>query len=333
MAKSTPSPQYMSVSPDEPQALENTSEPDIRSVSSLSPGEPPPTASSSTTPAPGNYELEADHSIINSWWLELSALFVCLASFSGLLYLLFAYDGKPISEWTQFPLSLNALVSILSGISRASVAFFISMCLSQAKWNWATRYVEPLIDFEWFDAASRGPWGCLRLLRSFLRRPIVLLVYEPLIQAILTSEDQPTVSAYSDVRGIGRIAFPGPDGKEVFYWTTLVTNAIQGDMGIAAAIWNGFSPLVKTQNLWPAFTCTTGNCSWDNYASLAVCSSCNDLSGRVKRTTRHITVPEVALPGKFGDDAPDVSNTAMEANLGMGGQRMSHETQATRSRA
>lgn len=90
-------------------------------------------------------------------------------------------------------------------------------------------------------------------------------------------------------------------------------------MGIAAAIWNGFSPLVRKQNLWPAFTCATGNCSWDNYASLAVCSSCHDLSGRVKRTTRLTTVTEVALPGNFGDDAPDVSNKAMEANLGMGG--------------
>lgn len=187
---------------------------------------------------------------------------------------------------------------------------------------------------------------------------IVLLAYEPLIQAILTLEDQPTVlssadsasvynsnnsrapnpqaeiarssfldtgfwSAYSDVRGVAQVGFPGPNGKKVVYWTTLVTSAIQDDMGVAAAIWNGFSPLVKTQNLWPAFTCTTGNCSWDNYASLAVCSSCNDLSGRVKRTTRPIKVPHVALPGKFGDDAPDISNKAMEANFGMGGQRIS----------
>lgn len=171
MAQSTPPPQYMSVSPDEPQVSEHTLEPDSQSVSLLGPKEPSPSASSSTSPALGNYELGTGHNIIDSWWLEFLALFVCLASFSGLLYLLFAYDGKPISEWTQFPLSLNALVSILSGISRASLAFVISMCLSQAKWNWATRYVEPLIDFERFDAASRGPWGCLRLMRSFLRRP------------------------------------------------------------------------------------------------------------------------------------------------------------------
>ncbi|RSL64007.1 hypothetical protein CEP51_013210 [Fusarium floridanum] len=368
MTLSTPSPQYISLSPQEALILERTPEPDTHSISSWSSDGPPPSSSSPTTPVPPNDEFEAAHSFIHSWWLELVALCVCLGSFSGLLYLLLAYDGKPISEWTQFPLSLNALVSILSGISRASLAFVISMCLSQAKWNWATRYIEPLVDFERFDAASRGPWGSLRLMRSFLRRPhwaalggftsIVLLAYEPLIQAILTLEDQPTVvsstdygslynlsnpqntnalaeiarssfldtgfwSAYSNVRGLGRIEFPGPDGKKLFYQSNLVTSAIQDDMGLAAAIWSGFSPLVKTQNLWPAFTCTTGNCSWDNYASLAVCSSCLDLSERIKKSTRIITVSEVALPGTFGDDAPDVSNKAMEANMDMGGQRIS----------
>lgn len=77
MAQSTPSPQYMSLAPDEAQVLEHTSEPDIQSVSLLSPDEPPPSPSSSTTPAPGNYELEAAPSFIISWWLELFALFVC----------------------------------------------------------------------------------------------------------------------------------------------------------------------------------------------------------------------------------------------------------------
>ncbi|RSL45118.1 hypothetical protein CEP54_014409 [Fusarium duplospermum] len=367
MTQSTPSPEYISLLPQDALILERTPELDTQPVSPLRSDEPPPSSSSATTPVPRKHELEVAHSFINSWWLELFALCVCLGSFSGLLYLLLAYDGKPISEWTQFPLSLNALVSILSGISRDYLAFVISMCLSQAKWNWATRYVEPLVDFERFDAASRGPWGSPRLMSVQVDAQgtdgsdrhwavlgaftsIFLLAYEPLIQAILTLEDQPTVvsstdygslynssnpqnpnalaeiarssfldpgfwSAYSDVRGLGRIEFPGPDDKKLFYQSNLVTSAIQDDMGLAAAIWSGFSPLVKTQNLWPAFTYTTGNCSWDNYASLAVCSSCLDLSERIKKTTRIITVPEVAFPGKFGDDAPDVSNKAMEANM------------------
>lgn len=171
MAQPTALSEHVPLPSEAAQVLEHMSGPGAQSVSSLSPDQPFLSASRSLSPTQGNHEPETSHNLFQSWWLELLALFFCLASFSGLLYLLFAYDGKPISAWTQFPLSLNALVSILSGVSRASLAFVISMCLSQGKWNWTTADAQPLIDFERFDAASRGPWGSVRLMRSFLRRP------------------------------------------------------------------------------------------------------------------------------------------------------------------
>lgn len=105
------------------------------------------------------------------WSLELGSLLLSLLSFASLITLLVVYDREPISKWTKFPLSLNAVISILGTISKGALAFVVSMCLSQCKWNWVGNFAEPLVDFDRFDAASRGPWGSGRLLMSMVRRP------------------------------------------------------------------------------------------------------------------------------------------------------------------
>lgn len=51
------------------------------------------------------------------------------------------------------------------------------------------------------------------------------------------------------------------------------------DYGAVAAIWEGFSDLATADMLKPSYGCPTGNCSWDAFASLAVCSACSDVSG------------------------------------------------------
>lgn len=109
--------------------------------------------------------------VFSVWSLELGSLLLSLLSFACLITLLFVYDREPISKWTKFPLSLNAVISILGTISKAALAFVVSMCLSQCKWNWVGNFAEPLVDFDRFDAASRGPWGSGRLLISMVRRP------------------------------------------------------------------------------------------------------------------------------------------------------------------
>jgi hypothetical protein len=68
----------------------------------------------------------------------------------------------PLDDWA-FALSPNAVVSILGAVSRASLAFAISAAMSQEKWTWFRRSARPLIDFDRFDEASKGPWGSIRL--------------------------------------------------------------------------------------------------------------------------------------------------------------------------
>lgn len=108
---------------------------------------------------------------LSDWKLETSALVLSLLSFIAMTYVFFVSDEQPISKWTKSPITLNALVSILAGVSKSSLAFVISMCFSQGKWNWLSRTARPLVDFDRFDAASRGATGSLRVLKSCVRQP------------------------------------------------------------------------------------------------------------------------------------------------------------------
>ncbi|EEU39192.1 uncharacterized protein NECHADRAFT_94612 [Fusarium vanettenii 77-13-4] len=294
---------------------------------------------------------------------QLSALTLSLASLGALVALLSISDGQPVSTWAG--LSPSAIVSILAGTSRASLAFVVSTCLSQGKWNWAGRFVGPLIDFDRFDAASRGAWGSIRLLRSMIRHPhwasvgaftvIVLLAYEPFIQAVLTLKDVSVVldnTNYNQLSAIeldsnrpseagpviGRssildagywnvnpgaparqIPFPGPDGKEMFFRPDDRLSTPE-DMGLTGSVWNGFSSFVTPRNLWPAFSCASGNCSWAPFTSLAICSRCISLSKHAVRTSGNYTFPAgYGVPGGWqlrkNETLPEVSSKDLFAHL------------------
>lgn len=106
-----------------------------------------------------------------SWSLEIASLVLSVASFCCIVILLLQYDGKSLSSWKASTLSLNTVVSILAGTSKASLALVISACLGQFKWNWIRNIEAPLIDFDRLDGASRGAWGSCRLLSTMFRRP------------------------------------------------------------------------------------------------------------------------------------------------------------------
>ncbi|KAK8004349.1 hypothetical protein PG989_004068 [Apiospora arundinis] len=80
-------------------------------------------------------------------------------------------------------------------MSKTSLAFAVSSCIAQAKWNWYRRGQDNLLVFERFDEASKGPWGSFRLLGTIRLRHwsalgaliiLTLLAYEPFLQTIIT---------------------------------------------------------------------------------------------------------------------------------------------------
>lgn len=106
-------------------------------------------------------------SFANSWLPEFLALLISLLSTVVIFGLLTAYNGQDITRW-HFPagVTLNAVISTFSTISKGFLAVAVSAGLGQWKWLWFQRRSRSLKAFAAFDRSSRGPWGSMQLLFS-----------------------------------------------------------------------------------------------------------------------------------------------------------------------
>jgi hypothetical protein len=75
------------------------------------------------------------------------------------------------------------------------------------------------------------------------------------------------------------------------------------DLGIVGSINDGFHAASAYGKL-PSAECTTGNCTWTNFASAAVCSVCNDVSNEVKLIKAiGSRAPQVPIPSTASFEA------------------------------
>jgi hypothetical protein len=104
----------------------------------------------------------AIRSTLASWSLELLAVVVSVASIIAITVILNRENNQPLTSW-RFGITLNTIVATLGTIARTTLAFAISACIGQQRWNWLRRKPDRLVAFERFDEASRGPYGSLQL--------------------------------------------------------------------------------------------------------------------------------------------------------------------------
>ncbi|KAK0649745.1 hypothetical protein B0T16DRAFT_457127 [Cercophora newfieldiana] len=320
-----------------------------------------------------------------------------LSSFGCVVTLLIRFDQTDVQKWASI-FSLNTWLSILAVVSRASLASAISGCISQAKWGWFSSRVENLIAFDRFDDASKGPWGCLRLLPTIARRPhwiilgvmatIVLTPYGAFLQAALTFDTAFTVTtphnytktgnevhgAYlgraTNLRtavGIGNVvsllvptATTGSTPKsapasgisdtlggiseenaEADYQQSVASSNIVNtkrstiqlntpnstesdddynpDLAMEASVWNGLSTFTTRQNLSPAFNCPVGDCTWNRFISLAVCSKCNDISTDLSKSAGKTQVGERSDDWHWVNEPPNnITNQGVRVSPDVG---------------
>ena len=171
---------------------------------------------------------------------------------------------------------------------------------------------------------------------------ISLIGYESSLQAILNLDDGVTVatsggsSAESVTPGdaamlgqctgldagilipsmsspYGIIPFTTPTGENLT-WAMASFFDQRPDLGMIASVWNGFSPFTTQRNVWPLFSCISGNCTWDTFASLAVCARCHDISPHLSRSSGVIELPEKSNFGWVSEPDIHVTNTAFQSN-------------------
>jgi hypothetical protein len=103
-----------------------------------------------------------------SWTFEILGCLMSIVFLLAIIVVLFHYDGRPMPEW-PYGITLNALVSVLSTVMKATMAFIFTECLAQLKWSWF-RGGNKLSDLALLDAASRGAAGAFIVLFRFLPR-------------------------------------------------------------------------------------------------------------------------------------------------------------------
>lgn len=101
-------------------------------------------------------------STVKSWMPELFAVMVSVGSLLAIVAVLRREDGRLISTW-NLAVPLNAVIATLGTLARTTLAFALSACIGQQKWNWLRLRSDHLVAWTRFDEASRGPWGATRL--------------------------------------------------------------------------------------------------------------------------------------------------------------------------
>ncbi|KAJ4423351.1 hypothetical protein N0V82_001954 [Gnomoniopsis sp. IMI 355080] len=226
-------------------------------------------------------------SIFHSFRWEISCFFLATASFIALITVLYNCRDREIPDWklAGVDITLNAIISILSTLFRSSLSFTIAQSISQLCWTW---YTQPrsLGDLSYYDSASRGPWGCLSLLiklrfRYFVSLGALLTIAavgaDTFFQQTLQYYSYPAVEAGMEARAAATHSYE-PNNQ----LPTEVENSYAYlPYGMKAAALNGLlsSNLVTLPT--PPFSCSTGNCTWDPFSTLAVNSQCIDVANDV----------------------------------------------------
>lgn len=147
-----------------------------------------------------------------------------------------------------------------------------------------------------------------------------MLGFDPFLQAVIAYEGQldetaltgstkPSLSSSTRLDSGGYHSTPGGSASQYPIWSPYNTTiqatffASQPDLGMSAAVFNGFdNPSTSTKSN-PSFSCSTGNCTYPLLTSLAVCSACNDISSLVVRN-RTSGYPYEYKPSNVGIDMP-----------------------------
>ena len=237
--------------------------------------------------------------LINDWWLwELVSWAIGTVCMVAIAIVMAMFNSHPLPARWPGGISLNAYISILSGAAKVMMAVPLEAALGQLKWLWfGSETPRQILDLERFDNASKGAWGALTLLISgsgryvqsslmnchstnrmvprsltFLGAAITILslALDPFFQQVISYPQRPGPLQQSTIaRAVGYT----PNTIQI---TVNNTPEVIGDPDLWIYLSSFF--LQNGTSISPAFDCPAGECTWPEYKTLGVCSSCTDVS-------------------------------------------------------
>jgi Protein of unknown function (DUF3176). len=189
------------------------------------------------------------------------------------------------AKW-QYSVSPNAVVSVITTCMKASMLVPLSACLGQLKWKQhAGEKLTPLYSFHVLDQASRGPWGAMEVfwrIRSGLAIAGALLMV--LSVAIDPFSQQILVFPSRDVRAADVTASVQRALEYRPVWNIPTSDWGVLDPTMQSALLNGLARI--NSPLDPV--CPSASCTYPDFASLGICSKCEDITKDAIQTCKPI---------------------------------------------
>ena len=222
----------------------------------------------------------------DTWTWEALALLFSGSCFVVIIALLLNYDNKVFPELPQ-GITLNAIVSLLATGSKAALLTAVGASFAQYKWLQldGMRKQRSLAELQALDDASRGPWGALMLaLRANTSVMLIVGIVVTILSLGFEAFVQQTISYRSEVvyRRADTALMPvaidyalGPGhastDQDIEFAETVIQQSFLGqDVALPKAV--------------PS--CNSGNCTWEPYAVLGLCSHCLDVTEHAKSDRR-----------------------------------------------
>ncbi|KAK0507926.1 hypothetical protein JMJ35_009815 [Cladonia borealis] len=250
-------------------------------------------------------------SLLQDWWLwEILSALTALISSTVIIVILVIFDSSSLPDWPSV-FTINSTISFFAVITKLAITSALGASISQSKWLWYRQEEpRPLKDLQLFEDASRGPWGALALLFSIRARHIafvgatitvLMLLFDPFLQQVVVYPDRLVASEKTAtiVRAQNYVA----RSEEGLPLPSVV------DMSLKAAIYEGIFDVRDQADVNIEHYCSTGNCTWQDFSSLAVCSKCANITSYIEKSCNETGCHHLYLP-----DGPTITGSGSQIN-------------------
>jgi hypothetical protein len=223
--------------------------------------------------------------LLDSWVCEWAAICFSIVCLIALAFVVSLYRGGPIPKLGS-GLTLNAIISVLSTASRASLVFVVSATIGQLKWCWLKNSGRKIHDVQTMDDASRGPLGALGVLASWTGGSLaalgsiitlLMIAFGPFLQQVVEYPARNLTQPDANVLAPRNLAYthhlrPTDDVEATSPWE----RNLELLRVLEAGVWSSPKPFDQEP------ICSTGQCLWYPFLSVGWCSSCE---GRTSSAT------------------------------------------------
>ncbi|KAK5109052.1 hypothetical protein LTR62_007600 [Meristemomyces frigidus] len=210
---------------------------------------------------------------------ELASLLLSAAAFSTLVAILSLYDGKPLSNFVSST-TINTVISVLITLAEFSLVFPVSEALCQHQWmhmRGTESGGKPVSDLQDIDRAAFSSVAAFNVLTRGRKYSTVVLLGALAMVAHLLVGPFPQQA----------IRYPARTAALSQTATITRTQTLSGQSEttgfdqstINAALDAGWTHA----SLLPKYTCSNGDCSWQPFPSVGMCSKCVDVTADIQQ--------------------------------------------------